>query len=196
MFGDFQKAFDSIWHNGLFFKLIESGTGGKVYDLIKSVHTNGKCSIKIGTKKTESFLQERGIRQGCNLSPTLNSPAPGLKLQDTEVKCLLYDDDLVLLSPTREGLQQHLSQLDKYCQTWALTVNQPTTKVLIFQKRSRLQRSNTSFTIGNNPVEQTNHYTNLGLKISNTGNFSLAVNELKDKAKMTFYTIKKSINTN
>ena len=129
------------------------------------MYTNGKFSVKIGTKKTESFFQKRGVRQGCNLSPALfniyinklakqieNSPASGLKLQDTEIKCLLYADDLVLLSPTREGLQQHLSQLDKYCQTWALTVNQPTTKVLIFQKRSRLQRSNTSFTIGNSPV--------------------------------------------
>ena len=26
-FVDFQKAFDSIWHNGLFYKLIESGGG-------------------------------------------------------------------------------------------------------------------------------------------------------------------------
>ena len=205
-FVDFQKAFDSVWHNGLFLKLLESGIGGNTYNLIKSMYTNGRCSIKIGTKKTESFFQRRGVRQGCNLSPTLfniyinelskqieNSPAPGLKLQDTEIKCLFYADDLVLLSPTKEGLQQHLSELDKYCQTWALTVNQTKTNVLIFQKRSRPQRDNTIFTIGNNPIKETTNYTYLGLKISNTGNFNLAVNELRDKAKRAFYAIKKSI---
>ncbi len=43
-------------------------------------------------------------------------------LHDTEIKCLLYADDLVLLSPTEEGLQDSLNLLEDYCQTWALTV--------------------------------------------------------------------------
>ncbi len=38
-FIDFKKAFDSIWHQGLFYKIIESGIGGKTYDLIKSMYT-------------------------------------------------------------------------------------------------------------------------------------------------------------
>jgi hypothetical protein len=32
------------------------------------------------------------------------SAAPGLTLLESEVKCLLFDDDLMLLSPTKEGL--------------------------------------------------------------------------------------------
>ena len=32
-FIDFQKAFDSIWHIGLLYKLLESGVGGKTYDI-------------------------------------------------------------------------------------------------------------------------------------------------------------------
>lgn len=30
---DFQKASDSIWHDGLFNKIIESGIRGKTYDM-------------------------------------------------------------------------------------------------------------------------------------------------------------------
>ena len=37
--------------------------------------------------------------------------APGLTLLESEVKCLLFADDLVLLYPTKEGLQQHLDLL-------------------------------------------------------------------------------------
>lgn len=33
------------------------------------------------------------------------SAAPGLTLNDTQIECLLYADDLVLLSPTEQGLQ-------------------------------------------------------------------------------------------
>ena len=36
-----------------------------------------------------------------------------LHLTDSEVKCLLFADDLVLLSPTKEGLQQHLDLLHR-----------------------------------------------------------------------------------
>ncbi|KAJ4925143.1 hypothetical protein JOQ06_017880, partial [Pogonophryne albipinna] len=39
---------------------------------------------------------------------------------DREVKCLLYADDLVLLSPTEQGLQQQLDIVDQYCKNWAL----------------------------------------------------------------------------
>ncbi len=76
------------------------------------------------------------MRQGCSLSPTLfniyinelaveleQSTAPGLTLQDQNFKLLLYADDLVLLSSTPQGLQQHLDLLDNYCQNWALAVN-------------------------------------------------------------------------
>jgi hypothetical protein len=102
-FIDFQKAFDSIWHTGLFYKVIESGVGGKTYDIIKSMYTGNTCSIKIGKKRTEFFNQGRGLRQGCNLSPALfniyinelatildKSSAPGVSLHNSEVKCLLF----------------------------------------------------------------------------------------------------------
>ncbi len=66
---------------------------------------------------------------GMHLSPTLfniyinelaealdrSGSIPGLALHDSEVKCLLYADDLVLLSPTAEGLQHSLALLEQYC---------------------------------------------------------------------------------
>ena len=45
----------------------------------------------------------------------------------------------MLLSPTKEGLQQHLDLLHRFCQTWALTVNLSKTKIMVFQKRSSCQ---------------------------------------------------------
>ncbi len=69
------------------------------------------------------LVQEEGVcmrerekereREGLCLSPTLfniyinelalsleRSAAPGLTLHDSQIRCLLYADDLVLLSPT------------------------------------------------------------------------------------------------
>ncbi len=70
-FIDFKKAFDSIWHEELYLKLLDSGIGGKFYDLIKSMYTASQCAVKIGNQRTKFFPQGRGVRQGCSLSPTL-----------------------------------------------------------------------------------------------------------------------------
>ncbi len=36
-FINFKKAFDSIWHNGFFYKIFQISIGGKIYDLIKNM---------------------------------------------------------------------------------------------------------------------------------------------------------------
>ncbi len=170
------------------------------------MYTASHCAVKIGNQRTEFFPQGRGVRQGCSLSPTLfniyinqlanileHAPIQGLALHDTEIKCLLYADDLVLLSPTEEGLQDSLNLLEDYCQTWALTVNLQKTRVMMFQKRSRSQGPTHTFTLSHRTIETTKTYTYLGLKITSTGNFTLAVKELKEKAQRAFYAIKRSI---
>lgn len=70
-FIDFKKAFDSIWHDGLLYKLLQIGIGGKTLDIIESMYKKSKCAVKIGNLRTEFFQQGRGVRQGCSLSPTL-----------------------------------------------------------------------------------------------------------------------------
>ncbi len=171
------------------------------------MYTASQCAVKIGNQRTEFFPQGRGVRQGCSLSPTLfniyinqlanileRAPIQGLTLlHDTEIKCLLYADDLVLLSLTEEGLQDSLNLLEDFCQSWALMVNLQRTRVMMFQKCSRSQRPTHTFTLAHRTIETTKTYTYLGLKITPTGNFTLAVNELKEKVQRAFYTIKRSI---
>ncbi len=50
-FEDFQKGFNSIWHEGLMSKLQESGIGGKTYNIIKTMYSNNHCAVKIGNKR-------------------------------------------------------------------------------------------------------------------------------------------------
>ncbi len=132
--------------------------------------TQSKCGVKINTKRTRYLFQERGVRQGCCLSPTLfniyinelalsleRSADPGLTIHDSQIRCLLYADDLVLLSPTQHGLQQNLDVLEQYCQTWALTVNLKKSNIMIFQKRSRSQGPQHTFTLGTNQITHTYH---------------------------------------
>ena len=109
------------------------------------------------------------MRQGCSPNPTLfqlhwqliyadieQSVGPGHTLCDTKVKGLLYADDLVVPSLTKQGVQQNLALLQEYCLTWALAVNLKA-KVMILQKKGRCLQNR--FTLGNTVLEHTLNYT-------------------------------------
>ena len=60
------------------------------------------------------------------------------KISDLAVPCLFWADDLVLISESKKGLQQHLNVLKKYCKDWKLGVNTDKTQVVIFKKNGKL----------------------------------------------------------
>jgi hypothetical protein len=51
-----------------------------------------------------------------------------LKLIDSNIGCLLFADDLLILSETKEGLQHSLNNLSNYCDNWQLDINVNKTK--------------------------------------------------------------------
>ena len=118
-FIDFQKAFDSIWHDGLLSTLISYKMGGRFYQLISEKYCRSKCAIKYGNRRTKFFDYNRCSRQGCILSPLLFNlylnDIPFLldNSRDTDsvilpnglpLNCLFYADDLVLISRSASGL--------------------------------------------------------------------------------------------
>ena len=64
----FRKAFDSVWREGLFYKLLKTNIEVNLYSLMKSLYCYSTCSIKIGENKTQPSSYSRGVRQGCILS--------------------------------------------------------------------------------------------------------------------------------
>ena len=71
-FVDFKKAFYSVWHGGLFFKLLENKIDGPLYQLTKSLHVyKFKMCSQIIQFKNSFFPYSKGVRQGCILSPLL-----------------------------------------------------------------------------------------------------------------------------
>ena len=203
-FVDFRKAFDSVWHEGLFYKLLKINIGGHFYNLIKTLYCSSTCSIRIGENKTRSFSYSRGVRQGCILSPLLfnlyinNLPYlfentmsdPFVLPNGTKVNSLLYADDLIILSRSKIGLQNCLNALSSYCETWMLKINPKKTKIMIFQKRPR-KSVDTNFKIGTEIIEIVQECTYLGTRLTPTGNFTLAQEHLKEKALHAFSSMRK-----
>ena len=81
------------------------------------MYKRSKCAIKINNKLNKFFDHEKGVRQGDPLSPTLfnifindlfkeinTSHADFVSLNNIDrISALMFADDLILISTTREG---------------------------------------------------------------------------------------------
>ena len=174
---------------------------------ILSLPMKSKLSIRLPSDTSHFFPSSARLKQGCSLSPILFSLFYSMKLvtffdQDQcqppsilklSLKHLLYADDLVLISETKNGLQQCLNKLQKYCEKNRITVNNKKTKVMIVQKRkSKIVPTNLSF--ADKTIDFCNSYTYLGSIISNTGNFKININELSKSASRAMYNLLGSTN--
>jgi exonuclease III len=200
-FVDFKSAFDTVWRNALLVKLIKLGIGGNMISILQDIYSDVKYSIKLPHGILNAFNSAVGVKQGCVLSPLLfnlylhdlpsifNDLCHPVSLHDSKLSCLMFADDLILLSESAIGLQNCLDCLSNYCDKWKLNVNLNKTKVIIFNKGGHnIKKFN--FTYKNNQLEIVSNYCYLGITFSSTGNFRLGLESLTDKANKALFKLK------
>ena len=204
-FIDFKKAFDSIWHMGLFHKLKEIGLNGELLSLIENIYKNTRCSVRNNNYITQFFDFGKGVRQGCPLSPLLfnlyvndifalidNSVQTPVYLKEEKVNALMYADDLVILAHTEKELQMSLNNLVEYCKRWKLSINTKKTKCMVFNRGNRICKANIS--IENNTIENVKSLKYLGFTINSKNcNFARTPVELSIKAKRAIFALNNKI---
>ena len=142
-FIDFRKAFDTVWHDGLWKRLWDSGIKGKAWRVIKNLYKNIQAQVIVGDAKTKSVRMRQGVRQGCPLSPILfnffvnelakmlEKTEVGVKYCDQIISSLLYADDVVLMADSKEDLQVLIDTVDKFCRRWHMDINLKKSEVMV-----------------------------------------------------------------
>ena len=51
--------------------------------------------------------------------------------QGEPINALMYADDLILISESKEGLQKQINKLSEYCDKWKLEVNVKKSKIKV-----------------------------------------------------------------
>ncbi|MFN9111616.1 MAG: RNA-directed DNA polymerase [Bacteroidota bacterium] len=134
-FVDIQKAFDSVWRNGLWWKLWNIGIWGRMWSILRSLYRSVQGKVKVEKELSTSFEISIGVKQGCPLSPSLFSiffdsiseeldrVGVGVRIEQRRVCQLLYADDIVLLAETKEDLQALVDAVYRASEKWQLHVN-------------------------------------------------------------------------
>ena len=202
-FVDFKKAFDSVDHKLLLEQLVTYGVKGNFSKVISSLYEQVKSCVRGNNSLTDIFPCNRGVRQGCLLSPILFAlylndlnrhikvSSQGVLVDDTPVHSLLYADDLVLIVKDRIDLQAQLNALDRFSRSLKMEVNMDKSKVMVMQKQKSRVKSKKSipWRIGDNEVKECASYKYLGVTIKSNGSFSIHIDKIREKALKAYFSL-------
>ena len=200
-FIDFKKAFDTVWRKGILFKALINGISGPIYHVLKNMYEK----VFLGAKSDnpnffESFI---GTKQGAVESPTMfnlfindipqlfNDSCDPAQLCDKPINCLMYADDLVLISKSKTGLQNCLDKLSDYTTKWHLKINTQKSKIMIVNKTGRLSKE--KFELVGETLENVREYNYLGITFCCSGSFTIAKIALKDRGYKAMWKLRSII---
>ena len=117
-FVDIRKAFDTVEHNLLWYKLQRIGVRGKFLTAIQSLYNEVKCTVRVNNDLAYPVVQcgDRS-KTGLYTVPTLfsvyindladriNCLNCGVPFDDFCLSLLLYADDIALIVPNENSLQ-------------------------------------------------------------------------------------------
>lgn len=142
-FIDFRKAFDTVWHQGLWRRLWEEGIQGKAWRILRSLYSDLQSSVLVEGEPSRTTPLKQGVRQGCPLSPILFSCyindlvrrlkelGYGVSIGDRDLTALLYADDIVLMTNSASEMQALIDEVDKFCAEWRLDLNSKKSQIMV-----------------------------------------------------------------
>ena len=145
LFVDFEKAFDSLEWSFIERTLQHFGFGSSLITWVQTFYKNiESCVLNNGW--TSCFFQpQRGVRQGCPLSPYLfilsaeilakatrsNKNIKGISVNNSEIKISQYADDTTfILNGTRDSLSATLKMIETFSSMSGLRLNSKKTEAL------------------------------------------------------------------
>ena len=181
---DCTKAFDTIQHSKLFGKMLEAEVPGVLVRLMIYIYRKQTAQVRWKNINSDQFSIANGVRQGAILSPILfcfymnnlfsilRASRTGCHVGSYYAGALGYADDLLLLCPSRTGLQEMLTMAEMYAEEHKISFSthqlpaKSKTKGIVFSKRD-LDWSPAPLMLCNNPLPWVKSAKYLGNNISN-----------------------------
>ena len=142
---DAEKCFDSIWHEGLFYKLLDILPKSHWLFLYRW-YQSMKCVVRWDGTHSQCFRVLRGTKQGSILSPTifdifindllveLSASGVGIRIEDELFNSFAYADDINLMCLKTNDLQILINLCYQYSRKWRFSFGINKTHCMISNK--------------------------------------------------------------
>ena len=142
VFLDFSKAFDSVWHEGLIYKLGKMGIKGKLLLWFKSYLSDRKQKVVINGETSDIKAMECGVPQGSVLGPLLFLVYINDIVDNIKSDIYLFADDASLFETVRQDIHratavinEDLNTIHNWCTKWLIRINVSKTKCMLFSRK-------------------------------------------------------------
>ena len=198
-FLDVTKAYDKAWLDGILYNLYNRGVTGPTWNLIRKLNLDLKADIKTKHGLTREINMKDSIRQGGVLSVILYSammdeiakavsergigiPIPKSK---DKIGCLLWMDDVVLLSDNEKDMQDLLDITYTIAGKYHIEFGEEKSKTI----KMNMPKKDVQFKLGTMDILNTEQYKYLGEYITAKNDMSKQIKELKGKTEAALQTI-------
>ena len=178
-FLDIEKAYDRVNRQVLCKVLKKCGMSEKVVRIIESMYVNTKARYTLGDIETEWVLSNRGVRQGCILSPVLfamyteelavrvKESDLGMKIGNEKISLLMYADDIILMSEKSDDLQTMLDIVNEYSVDFGVKFGMDKSLVMVVNEDQ--EDVDKVWMLGECIIRKTDEYKYLGVTVSVKG---------------------------
>ena len=148
-----------------------------------------------GDKISGEVAPNKGLKQGCPLSPLLYSlytndidrfltvqRGAATALDSVQVPHCDYADDIALTSNTAECLQFQLNKFHNYTRFKGLKLNTDKTKIMVFFSKDT--SAIPTFTYDGTPLELVTHFKYLGFTLTRDGSMHTAAEKMADNLRL------------
>ena len=181
---DCTKAFDTVQHSKLFRKMLDANVPSILARLLIHIYRRQTAEVRWKDQFSDQFTIKNGVRQGAILSPILfcfymndlfkllRDAKTGCHVGNFFAGAMGYADDLLLLCPSRKGLQEMLSVAEKYAEEHKISFSthilpsKSKTKGMVFSKKD-LKWTPAPLMLCGNPIPWVKDAKYLGNSISN-----------------------------
>ena len=199
-FLDAKQAFDRVWHDGLFYKLLQLGVPLSLLSNVIAMHNNMSSCVLYKGFYSDWFPVLQGTRQGGVWSPflylcfinglieNLVKLNIGFSIANNSLCAPTVADDMLLLSLSRNSLQIMLNECYRYSCMWRYQYNASKCAVVIFDNsKSKAKKYRKDLNLGTSPLAESDNYKHLGVICDRRSMTSPCVKECCDKIRGTFF---------
>ena len=202
-FLDVTKAYDKAWLDAIMYVMEKEGLKSKLWTIIKKLNQNLTAKIKTKHGLTNSIKLKDSIRQGGVLSVVqyslmmdeiakeIKKENLGIQLpgQEEKIGCLLWVDDVVLMSSSKEELQKMLDITNEIANRYHLEFGKEKSQTMIINGGRKKNEANENFKLGNMTLDNTNKYKYLGEYINAKNNLDDQLQTIRAKTEAAYQTI-------
>ena len=175
------KAFDIVWHPGLFIRLYEAGISGKLWRLIINAYKGINNTVLFNGVQSTPFNVLQSTRQGSlwgaffylifinPLIQMIRDLNAGAYVGNIFSAIHVQADDIALISTQKSHMQQMMDKIYEFSCRWRFLIHPDKTKILTYGEPKRVQEFNTKqrgWHVGSTCTSEIDSHIHCGILLS------------------------------